>query len=144
MIHVHHAHFNTTREVDLLNVTHDVARALRESQILNGLLTVYVPGSTAGVVILENDKVIHDEFKNMIASFVPESSGPRPSRRSGSGHLENHLRAALLHQSVSIPVKDGRLMTGPWQEVWAIDFDDKVGRRELLVHVMGEGAEKKK
>lgn len=143
-IHVLNAYLNTSKDVDILNVTHDVKRALREANIQNGLITVYVPGTTAGVVILENDPAVHEDLKKLVTSFVPDSGGIRPQRKSGSGRVEAHLRAAFLTSSVSIPVKDGRLLLGPWQEVVVIDFDDKVGRREVTVHVMGEAPEKKK
>lgn len=144
MIHIHQAYLNATKGIDILNATHDVKRALRESQILNGLITVFAPGSTAGVAILENDPSIHKALKELITSFVPDPEGARPSRRSGSGHLEAHLRSALLSNSISIPIKDGRLIMGAWQEVIVYDFDDKIGRREVTIHVIGEGAEQKK
>lgn len=136
-------YLNTTKGIDILNVTVDVKRGLRESQVVNGLVTVMVPGSTAGVVILENDRAVQEEYKKLIASFVGDPTGERPARRSGSGHNEAHLRAAFLPRSVTIPVKDGKLLLGPWQEVLVFDFDDKVGRLEVCIHVMGEGAEKK-
>lgn len=143
-IHVLNAYLNTSKEIDILNATHDVKRALRESNIQNGLITVYVPGTTAGVVILENDPAVHEDLKKLVTSFVPDSGGTRPKRKSGSGRAESHLRAAFLSSSVSIPVKDGRLLMGAWQEVIVIDFDDKVGRCEVTIHVMGEEPEKKK
>ncbi|MBI2340766.1 MAG: YjbQ family protein [Deltaproteobacteria bacterium] len=136
-------YLNTTKGIDILNATVDVKRAFKESQVSNGLLTVYVPGGTAGVAILENDPAIQKEYKNLIASFVGNPAGARPARRSGSGHAEAHLRASFLARSVIIPVKDGKLLLGPWQEVIVFDFDDKIGRREVCIHVMGEGAEKK-
>lgn len=142
-VHVHNAYLNATQGIDALNATHDVKRALRESQIQDGLMTVSVPSSTAAVVILENDPSIHEEFKKVITSFIAEPQGSRPSRKSGTGHIESHLKAALLPNSVSIPIKEGRLLMGHWQEVIVFDFDNKMGRREVCVHVMGEGKEKK-
>ena len=143
MVYLLNAYLNATKGIDILNTTVDVKRAVRESRVLNGLVTVMLPGSTAGVAVLENDAAIQGELKKLIASLVPDPQGPRPSRKSGSGHAEAHLRAGFLARSVSIPVKDGKLLLGPWQEVLVFDFDDKVGRREVCIHVMGEGAEKK-
>ncbi|MBI4411181.1 MAG: YjbQ family protein [Deltaproteobacteria bacterium] len=144
MVYVLNAYLNATKGTDILNATVDVKRALRESQVVNGMVTVFLPGGTAGVVILENDAAIQKEYRELIASFVSDPKAPRPARRSGSGHNEGHLRAAFLSRSVAIPVKDGKLLLGPWQEVLVFDFDDKVGRREVCIHVMGEGAEKEK
>jgi len=137
------AYFNSTSGVDTFNVTHDVKRALRDAGSQDGLLTVYIPSSTAGVVVLENDNDIKEAFKQFIVSQVEESSAARPVRKSGSGNNEYHMRAALLNRSVVIPIKDGKLLLGPWQEVIVYDFDSKVGRTEVQIHVLGEGAAKK-
>ena len=126
MLYLHHAYLNVTQGVDLLNASADVGRALRESQVVNGLLTVFIPQGGAGVVLLENKPALQAEFKELIVSFADKA----------------HLRGALLSSSVGIPIKDGKLLLGPWQEVIIFDFDEKVGRREVLLHVMGEGAEK--
>ena len=136
------AYLNTTAQVDILTATHDVKRALRESAIGEGLLTVYIPSSTAGVVILEGDNDIKEALKNQLTALFETPSGARPSRKSGTGHKESHLKAAYLNRSVVIPIKDGKLLLGPWQEVLVYDFDDKIGRCEIQIHIMGEAPKK--
>lgn len=150
MIYLLKAYLNTTQEIDILDATHDVKRGVRESQILHGLVTVFLPGSAGGIIIMENDPSIRDAIKKMVQSFVPRGVDKvdkkvktRPMRKSGSGFDEAHLQAALFSNSVTIPLKDGRLLLGPWQEVIVFDFDDKIGRREVMIHILGEGAEKK-
>lgn len=143
-VHVLTSYLNSTSGMDILNATHDVKRALRESQILNGVVTVFLPGSACGVALLENDPKVQEGVRDLTVSFIPNSGEVRPVRKSGTGRVEGHLRGALLSQSVQIPVKDGRLLLGPWQEVVVFDFDDKGGRREVVIHVMGEGPPEKK
>ncbi|HCU23903.1 MAG TPA: hypothetical protein DF383_02710 [Deltaproteobacteria bacterium] len=141
MVFIRNYYVNTTQKTDILLITHDVKRAVRESNIPNGLVTVLVPGSTAGVVLLENDPAIHEEYKKWIEKQIPEGKSPRPNRRSGSGRNEAHLRAALVGASLSIPLSEGKLMMGAWQEVLLYDFDDsKIGRREITVQILGESA----
>ena len=143
MIFLRNYYVNTTVKVDVLLITHDVKRAVRESGIQSGLITVFIPGATAGVTILENDPKIHEDLKKWVETHVPNDSGPRPSRRSGSGRNDAHLRAALIGLSVGIPLVDGKVMLGAWQEVVLYDFDDsKVTRREFTVHIVGEGPAK--
>ena len=116
---------------------------MRESGIPTGVVTVFIPGSTAGVAILENDPKIHEDLKKWVETQVPTETGPRPSRRSGSGRNDAHLKAAVIGVSVGIPLMDGKLMLGAWQEVVLYDFDDsKVGRREITIQIVGEGAAK--
>lgn len=141
MIFLRNYYVNTTAKTDILLITHDVKRALRESGITNGSLTILVPGGTAGVTLLEEDKKIHEEFRNMIENQVPGSEGPRPNRRSGSGRNSAHLRAALVGLNLVLPVQDGKLMIGHWQEVVLYDFEDRPGRREFSIQASGEGGE---
>jgi secondary thiamine-phosphate synthase enzyme len=139
MIFLRNYYINTTAKTDILVITHDVKRAVRESEIPSGTLTVFVPGATAGLAILEGDPKIYEEYKNWVESQIPVKGGPRPNRRSGTGRNEAHLRAALVGISVVIPVLESKLMLGPWQEVVLYDFDDKIGRREITIQLVGEG-----
>lgn len=143
MIFLRNYYVNTTVKTDVLLITHDVKRAVRESGVPSGLVTVLIPGATAGLALLENDPKIHEELKKWVETQIPAETGPRPNRRSGTGRNDAHLRAALIGLSLSIPLQDGKLMLGAWQEVVLFDFDDsKVGRREITIQVMGEGAAK--
>jgi secondary thiamine-phosphate synthase enzyme len=120
-------------------ITPEVKQAIREAAVQNGLLTILIPGATAGVTLLEGDTKVHEEYLKWVLSQVPESEGPRPSRRSGSGRNSAHLRAALVGAQLTLPLQGGKLMSGPWQEVVLFDFDDKVGRREITIQILGEG-----
>lgn len=138
MSHLHRAFFNTSDQIDVFSLHHDIGRALREAQIQNGLVTAYSPNGTTALTILEKDETIQEALKILLKSFVPEPNQPRPQRKSGTGNLEFHLRAALLSSSLSIPVQDGRLLLGHWQEVFVYDFDNRAGRCEIQIQVLGE------
>jgi len=140
MGHVHRAFFNTTKEVDIYNASHDLKRALADSKATSGLITVMLPQAAGAVTVLENDPEIRQEIKKYLLELFPNNSKTRPVRKSGSGSIEAHLRGAFLQSSAVIPFHEGRLLLGAWQEVVAFDFDDKIGRREILFHVMGEAA----
>ncbi|MCP5468651.1 MAG: YjbQ family protein [Deltaproteobacteria bacterium] len=131
---------NTSAKPDILLITHDVKRALRESDVQNGVINILIPGATGGVTLLEADPKIHEEFRDWVLNQIPESPGKRPSRRSGAGKNSAHLQAAVVGPHLSLPVQDGRLMIGHWQEVILFDFDDRIGRREIRIQVIGEGA----
>lgn len=139
MIFLRNYYVNSTAKTDIHLITHDVKRAIRESEIQNGVLTVLVPGATAGLALLENDPKIHEEYRTWVEAQIPAQGGARPSRRSGSGRNDAHLRAALTGLSLTMPVMQGQLAVGPWQEVVLFDFDDKVGRREITIQIVGEG-----
>lgn len=134
------AYFNTTRKIDIHNLTHDVKRALRDSGAQDGLMTIFIPGGTAGVTILENDSQLKENLKDLIEEFVPDGENEsQVKRRSGSGSNKAHLRAQILNTSLTIPIEQGNLLMSPWQEVIVYDFDDQSSRREVLIHVMAAG-----
>jgi len=140
MIFLRNYYVNTTAKTDVLVITHDVKRAVRESAVPSGAVHLLIPGATAGIILLENDPKIYEELRTWVENQIPATTGARPSRRSGSGYNHAHLRAALIGTTLTIPLMDGKLMTGAWQEVVLFDFDDsKVGRREVTIQVMGDG-----
>lgn len=139
MMFLRNYYVNSTAKTDIHLITHDVKRAVRESEIKNGTLTLLIPGATAGVALLEEDPKIHEAYKEWVENQIPEGQGKRPNRRSGTGKASAHLRAALIGLSLTLPVQDGRLMTGSWQEIVLYDFDDKIGRREITIQILGDG-----
>lgn len=133
---------NSTAKTDIHLITHDVKRALREAGAQEGTVIILIPGGGAGVTLMEEDPKIHEAYRDWIEAQIPQTEGARPNRRSGSGRVSAHLRAALVGLQLAIPVQDGRLMSGNWQEVVLFDFDDKVGRREITIQVISGGGAK--
>lgn len=132
------AYFNTSSKTDAVLVSHDVKRALQESQVSFGLIHLQLPLSTAAFCLLENDPTIIQGYKEFIEKQIPEIQGPRPSRKSGTGHIHAHLRAQFLQSNICLAVANAQLQIGPWQDIFVFDFDDKIGRKEFLIHVLGE------
>ncbi|HEX5034691.1 MAG TPA: YjbQ family protein, partial [bacterium] len=106
MIFLRNYYVNTTAKVDVLLITHDVKRAVRESGIQSGVITILIPGGTAGVALLENDPKIHEDMKKWVETQVPAETGPRPNRRSGSGRNDAHIRSALIGVNLVLPLMD--------------------------------------
>ncbi len=133
---------NCTAEIDLLLVTHEVKRAVAESKVKSGLVSITVPIGAGGITLIENDREVQEAFRDLLVSLVPTSdplkAGPRPERRSKTGATALHLRALLMGSALTLPVIEGKLEIGPWQEILLYDFNDRVGRREFCVHVIAE------
>lgn len=142
MAFVKNFYVNSTAKTDIHLITHDVKRAVRESDCQDGMVLLLIPGATAGVTLLEEDPKIHQQYCQWVEEQIPESEGSRPNRRSGTGRISAHLRAALVGVQLAFPLERGKLMIGPWQEVVLMDFDDKVGRREFTIQVFGESGGK--
>jgi secondary thiamine-phosphate synthase enzyme len=124
---------------DTHDLTGEVTEILLKSGIKNGTVTVFVPGSTAGLTTIEYESGALDDLKAAVERLVPQNIPYAHDARWGDGNGFSHVRAALLGPSLSIPVSGGRLLLGTWQQIVLIDFDNRPRRREVVVQVAGTG-----
>jgi secondary thiamine-phosphate synthase enzyme len=121
---------------------HDLTPALQDSLagsgLRNGVATVFVPGSTAGVTTIEFESGALSDLREAIERIAPEGIHYAHDARWGDGNGFSHVRAALLGPSLSVPFTDGELLLGTWQQVVLLDFDNGPRTRNVLVQVTGE------
>ena len=123
---------------DILEITHHVDAVIDRSRIENGLVTVFCPGSTGAVTTIEYESGVLRDLQEAIEKIVPSNIPYDHDRRWGDGNGFSHVRAALMKPSLTIPLIEGRLTLGTWQQIVFIDFDNRRRERNILVHVMGE------
>jgi len=125
-----------------LNDTHDltsrVEGIVRKAKLTNGLVTVFVPGSTAGVTTIEFENGVVGDLKKAIERLAPQNIPYDHDRRWGDGNGFAHVRAALLGPSLTVPVSDGEIQLGTWQQIVLIDFDNRPRNREVVVQTLGD------
>ena len=124
------------------NDTHDltsrVVEIVRKAGFRNGIATVFTPGSTAGVTTIEFEDGVVEDLKKAIERLAPHNIRYDHDRRWGDGNGFAHVRAALLGPSLTLPVANGDLQLGTWQQIVLIDFDNRPRQREVLVQLVGE------
>lgn len=130
----------TSDGTDLLDVTDDVQRVVASSGVLEGIVTVFVPGSTASVTTIEYESGAVADLKACIERMAPRELFYRHDARWGDGNGYSHVRAAMLGPSVAVPVAGGRPALGTWQQILLCDFDNRPRTREVLVQVVGSNA----
>ncbi|MBI2889657.1 MAG: YjbQ family protein [Nitrospirae bacterium] len=130
--------YQTTPETDVLNITDDVASVVERSGLACGLVLVFVPGSTASVTTIEFESGAVRDLKRAIERLAPKGPAYEHDRRWGDMNGYAHVRAALLGPSVTVPISDGKLMLGTWQQIVLCDFDNRSRRRQVLVQAVGE------
>ncbi len=123
---------------DCHDITPSVERAVGESGIQNGLMTVMVPGSTAAVTTIEFESGAVSDLKQALERLAPTEIEYAHNLRWADGNGFSHVRAALMRPSLSVPVVDGKLCLGTWQQLILLDFDNSPRSRSILVQVMGE------
>jgi secondary thiamine-phosphate synthase enzyme len=123
---------------DIQDITSPVAATVGKSRIKNGTVTVFCPGSTGSVTTIEYESGVLEDLKKAIERMVPSDIPYAHDRRWGDGNGFSHVRAALLGPSLTVPVSQGELALGTWQQIVFIDFDNRSRRRNIVVQVMGE------
>lgn len=127
----------TTDGTDILNLTPQVAEKVQDTGVSDGLLTLFISGSTAALTTIEyEDGAVHD-LKAALERLFPQDLEYAHDRRWGDGNGYSHVRAAFLKPSLNIPIEDGRLLLGTWQQIVLLDFDNRPRQRRIRGQIMG-------
>jgi secondary thiamine-phosphate synthase enzyme len=128
----------TRGEGDIKDLTGDVTSCVAESGVRDGTVTVFVPGSTAGVTTIEYEPGVVHDLAACFDRLAPRDLDYAHERAWHDGNGHSHVRAAVLGPSVVVPISEGRPHLGTWQQLVLIDFDNKSRDRTWSVTVMGE------
>ena len=123
---------------DIIDITTKVRRHLSESAIQNGLATLFVSGSTAALTTVEYEPGLIKDLKELAEKIVPSNRRYHHDDRWGDDNGFSHLRASVFGPSLAIPIEQGQLSLGTWQQIVLLDFDNRPRTREITVQFMGE------
>ncbi len=123
---------------DMLDITGEVAAAVRESGMTSGVVTVFCPGSTSALTTIEYESGALADLQRLFDEIVPPDRDYAHNLRWGDGNGHSHVRAALLGPSLAVPFVDGELQLGTWQQITYCDFDNRSRSRRVVVQIMGE------
>jgi secondary thiamine-phosphate synthase enzyme len=123
---------------DTINITPGVERALKESQLTSGVVTLFVVGSTAALTTIEYEDGAVNDLNRAIERLAPRSLEYEHHLRWGDDNGHSHVRAALLGPALSVPFVGGRPTLGTWQQIILIDFDTRPRQREIVAQIIGE------
>jgi secondary thiamine-phosphate synthase enzyme len=129
---------NTRGQGDAHDITPVVKKAIGASGKKDGIATVFVVGSTAGITTIEFEPGAVADLNRLFDALAPADADYRHHLRWGDDNGSSHVRAALLGPSVTIPFTDGTLDLGTWQQVMLIEFDTRAREREVMVTIIGE------
>ncbi|MCX6004903.1 MAG: secondary thiamine-phosphate synthase enzyme YjbQ [Chloroflexi bacterium] len=129
---------STNGQGDTINVTPDIAREVNNSGISNGSVTVFIPGSTAGITTIEFEPGLMIDMKDMWDRIIPSNIDYEHNKAWGDGNGHSHIRASLQGPSITIPFINKRLTLGTWQQIIIVDFDVRPRSREVILQIMGE------
>jgi secondary thiamine-phosphate synthase enzyme len=134
--HTEYATFNTRKEHEYVNMTEKVEAAVRASGCREGMVLVSAMHITAGVYVNDAEQGLIQDIDDWLETLAPRRPDYR-HHRTGETNGDAHLKNLLVGHEVILPVTDGRLDLGPWQQVYYAEFDGRRPKR-VIIKVMGE------
>lgn len=125
-------------ENDIIDITDKVSQVVRESQIESGAVIVFVVGSTAAITTIEYEPGLKKDFPEMLSRLAPREIEYAHDNTWHDGNGHSHIRASLIGPSLAIPVLEGQLTLGTWQQIVLIEMDTRPRERTIILQMIGE------
>lgn len=135
-VHTGTLRFSTEANGDIIDLTEGVMQVVRTSEAGDGAVNVFAVGSTAAVTTMEYERGGVSDLRAKLDELVPKHGDYEHNRLNHDTNSHAHMKAAIVGPSETIPLVGGRLMTGTWQQVVLIDFDNRPRDRTVVVQVL--------
>jgi len=128
----------TKQEDDIVNISEQTSKAVENSGIKSGTVTIFISGSTAALTTIEYEPGLLSDFPKMLERIAPKNIdyGHEQMWHDGNGH--SHVRASLVGPSLTVPFSNGNLMLGTWQQIVLLELDTRSRERDLVLQIVGE------
>jgi len=138
MVHQREISVQTSGHAQMHDLTEEIARIVGASGVRHGLVHIFNVGSTGALGTIEFEPGLERDLPEILDKLIPPGRdyGHERAWHDGNGH--SHLQATLLGPSLTVPVKDGRLVLGTWQQIFHLECDVKPRRRTIAVTIMGD------
>jgi secondary thiamine-phosphate synthase enzyme len=127
---------STGGDADVIDITGEVQRVVTEGPIGDGLVTAFVRGSTAAITTMEFEPGGVADLRDLLDRLIPVKGDYEHNRLNHDTNSHAHQRASLIGASEQVPLIEGRLALGTWQQLVLIDFDDRPRDRTVVVQVV--------
>jgi len=129
---------STRGNSDVVDITPQIENVILRNNLTEGQVTVFVPGSTAGVTTLECEPGLQQDLPDALDKIAPSGGTYSHDATWGDGNGHAHVRAALIGASLTVPFKEGRMLLGTWQQIVVVDCDNRPRNRSIVVQMLGE------
>ena len=135
-VHTGELRFSTQGDGDVIDLTEGVESFVAASGVSDGAVSLFVPGSTAAVTAMEFEPGGVHDLRAALDRLIPREGDYEHNRLNADTNSHAHIRAAIVGPSETVPLRDGRLLTGTWQQLVLIDFDDRPRERRVVIQVL--------
>jgi secondary thiamine-phosphate synthase enzyme len=129
---------STQGENDIIDITNNVKKILLESKLKNGIITLFVVGSTAAITTIEFESGLTKDFPNMLERIAPKDTEYEHDKTWHDGNGHAHVRASLIGPSLTIPFINGETLLGTWQQIVFVELDTSSRERKVVAQMIGE------
>jgi len=128
----------TKGEVDIINITDDLQNIVNKSKLKDGIVCVFVPGSTGTITTIEYEPGLMKDLPKALQKIAPKGDhyDHHETWHDDNGH--SHVRASLMGPSITVPIRNGKLIHGTWQQIVFVELDTSNRDREIIVQIVGE------
>jgi len=123
---------------DVIDLTDDVETFIKQTKVKNGIVTIFIPGSTGAVTTIEYEPGLKKDIPEFVEKLLPSDAYYHHNETWHDGNGFSHMRAALYGPSLTVPLENGKLTLGTWQQIVLLDFDARERRRNIVINIMGE------
>lgn len=134
--HTEYLWFNTKNRREYINITREVENAVTKSGVKEGMALVSAMHITAGVYVNDAESGLIQDIDEWLEKLAPYRADYR-HHRTGEDNGDAHLKSLLIHHEVIVPITDGHLDLGPWQQIYYAEFDGQ-RRKRVIIKIMGE------
>ena len=138
VIHNDELKFKTKGEVTIRDITNDVAKIVKISKVKHGTVTVFHPGSTGVISTIEYEPGLVQDLQQALERLFPKDMKYHHHLKWSDGNGHSHIRATFMGPNLTVPIIDGKMTLGQWQQIIFVDLDNKPRDRRVIVQVMGE------
>ncbi len=135
-VHSAQVRVSTEGDGDIIDITRGIEEVVETSGITDGIVNVFVSHSTAAIALIEYEAGGVKDLKELMDLLVPPNATYHHNEVQGDTNAHAHLQAAIIGASETVPVKNGRVLTGTWQQFVLCDFDDHPRERTVMVQVL--------
>jgi secondary thiamine-phosphate synthase enzyme len=139
MIETESIELKTRGNADMHDLTREVKACVERAGLRRGTVTLFTPSSTSSLTTIEFESGALEDLRRALDQIAPPTADYKHNLRWGDGNGHAHLRAALLGPSLAVPVVEGQLTLGTWQQIVFIDFDNRPRQRRIIVQISGDG-----
>ncbi|MDO8536638.1 MAG: secondary thiamine-phosphate synthase enzyme YjbQ [bacterium] len=129
----------TKGHYDFVNVTKEVSSAVSSSGVSSGMAHVFVLHTTAVLTVMEWEEGSMQDMKAVFEAWAPEDADYKHHLRWRDHNGAAHIKAAIIGADVTVPIENGKLQLGTWQQIVLIDFDERPRTRQLSIKILEEG-----